>query len=517
MTSQRSRAPGWALLPLLILGASLNTQAQTVDADEFAYIARPGDTLIGLGKRLLRDPQRWPEVQQRNHIGNEYRIKPGSTIRIPYSWLKVSAETASVTKVAGAVTRGGQPVAAGQSLDQGSQVETGPDGSVAIDLADGSQIVLHKSSSLRLSEMQRVDGVPNAHDIQVQLPAGHAETHVKPHRDVGRFEIVTPTAALAVRGTIFRASSSDAGTVTTETLEGVVAVSASGQTVSTEADFGTRVDKGAPPLKPMPLLPAPELSAVPGTNVRPQVHLEFPAIAGAKSYHLQVSDDPQFQTLVADVRSDQPSFDLPSPADGAYWVRARGIDSLDLEGHDAVQPFSQQLAPEPPKPPPPTPQLVKVTRHDLHFEWSADPSQQYRVQIARDPHFRRILTDQTLSDGNLVWHRPWPGRYYIRVAALPATAPPPPTNSPAASANVTTAPANSPPASANVTTAPATGATASANVTTAPATGATASTSGTPPATNGATMPAEGTAFDVPVPLWMRIAVPIVVLTPLLL
>jgi hypothetical protein len=451
MTARRSRAPGWALLPLLILGAALNTQAQTADADEFAYIARPGDTLIGLGKRLLRDPQRWPEVQQRNHIGNEYRIKPGSTIRIPYGWLKVSAETASVTRVAGAVTRAGQPVTAGQTLEQGSQVETGPDGSVAIDLADGSQIVLHKSSSLRLSEMQRVDGVPNAHEIQVQLPAGHAETHVKPHRDVGRFEIVTPTAALAVRGTIFRASASDAGTVTTETLEGVVAVSASGQTVSTEADFGTRVEKGAPPLKPVPLLPAPELSAVPGSNVRPQLHLEFPGIAGAESYHLQMSDDPQFQTLTADVRSDQPSFDLPAPADGAYWLRARAIDALELEGHDAVQPFTQQLAPEAPKPPPPTPQLVKVTRHDLHFEWPAEPGQLYRVQIARDPQFRRLLTDQTQSNGSLTWRRPWPGRYYIRVSP------------------------------------------------------------------GGDSLPGEGIPFDVPVPLWMRIAAPIVVLTPLLL
>ncbi len=167
---------------------------------------------------------------------------------------------------------------------------------------------------------------------------------------------------------------------------------------------------------------------MPGTNVRPQLHLEFPAVTGAKSYHLQVSDDPQFQTLVADVRSDQPSFDLPAPADGAYWVRARAIDSLEIEGHDAVQSFAQQLAPEPPKPPPPSPHLVKVTRHDLHFEWSAEPGQQYRVQIARDAKFRRILTDQTLSDGNLTWHRPWPGRYYIRVAALPAAETPAPTN-----------------------------------------------------------------------------------------
>ncbi len=57
---------------------------------------------------------------------------------------------ASVAKVAGTVTSAGQPVTAGQRLSQGSLVETGADGSVAIDLADGSRIVLHKSSSLRL-------------------------------------------------------------------------------------------------------------------------------------------------------------------------------------------------------------------------------------------------------------------------------------------------------------------------------------------------------------------------------
>jgi hypothetical protein len=514
--------------------------------------------LIGLGRRLLREPQRWPEVQRRNHIGNEYRIKPGSTIRIPYGWLKVSAETASVTKVAGGVTRSGQPVTAGQSLDQGSQVETGPDGSVAIDLADGSQIVLHKSSSLRLSEMQRVDGVPNAHDIQLQLPAGHAETHVKPHRDVGRFEIVTPTAALAVRGTLFRASALTEGAITTETLEGVVAVSASGQTVTTEADFGTRVERGAPPLKPVPLLPAPELSAVPGTNVRPQLHLEFPVVTGAKFYHLQVSDDPQFQTLVADVRSDQPSFDLPAPADGAYWVRARAIDSLEIEGHDAVRSFAQQLAPEPPKPPP-SPHLVKVTRHDLHFEWSAEPGQQYRVQIARDAKFRRILTDQTLSAGNLAWRRPWPGRYYIRVAALPAEQTPAPTNGTSASASGTSVSASGASASASGTSASASGTSvsaggtsasasgtsvsaggtsvsgsgtsvsgsgtsvsasgtsASANGASASASGASMSGSGASASAGGISMPAEGTPFDVPVPLWIRIAGPIVILTPLLL
>lgn len=89
--------------------------------------------------------------------------------------------------------------------------------------------------------------------------------------------------------------------------------------------------------------------------------------------------------------------------------------------------------------------------HDLHFEWPAEPGQLYRVQIARDPQFRRLLTDQTQSNGSLTWRRPWPGRYYIRVSP------------------------------------------------------------------GGDSLPGEGIPFDVPVPLWMRIAAPIVVLTPLLL
>jgi hypothetical protein len=102
------------------------------------------------------------------------------------------------------------------------------------------------------------------------------------------------------------------------------------------------------------------------------------------------------------------------------------------------------LIPEPPPPPPPKPQLVAIHRHDLQFEWNSEPDQQYRVQIARDAKFQRILSDQTVSDGKLTWHRPWPGTYYIRVNQ------------------------------------------------------------------------AEAIPFTVPVPLWMRIAAPIVILTPLL-
>jgi hypothetical protein len=260
-------------------------------------------------------------------------------------------------------------------------------------------------------------------------------------------------------------------------------VSASGATVETKADFGTRVDRGAPPLKPVPLLPAPELSGVQETNGQRELHLAFAPVEGAKAYHVQISDDPEFRTFVADVRTEQPTVELASPPDGAYWLRVRGIDSLGLEGHDAVKAITQQLIPEPPPPPPPRPQLVAIHRHDLQFEWNTEPGQQYRVQIARDAKFQHILTDQTQSEGKLTWHRPWPGTYYIRVNQLPLQARSP--QGPAFDGAPQRSSSNGVPSSL--------------------------------PANGEPQLPAEATPFTVPVPLWMRITAPVLILAPLLL
>ena len=72
--------------------------------DDFLYATHSADTLIGLGHRLLLDPKRWHELQSRNRIANTRRLALGSIIRIPYSWLKMSAGTATASAVGGGVT-----------------------------------------------------------------------------------------------------------------------------------------------------------------------------------------------------------------------------------------------------------------------------------------------------------------------------------------------------------------------------------------------------------------------------
>ena len=166
----------FATLALILPGFSW---AQSADPEgEFIYHARLHDTLIGLSRRLLREPRRWPEVQARNNIADPRRIPLGDSIRIPYAWLRLSADTATVVAVRGEVREGGRDVSVSQTLPEGSKLETGPDGSVALLLADGSEVTLQKLSVLSLEGMRRVTGLETAHDTRFKLESGRLQTRV---------------------------------------------------------------------------------------------------------------------------------------------------------------------------------------------------------------------------------------------------------------------------------------------------------------------------------------------------
>ena len=277
-------------------GAPPSAPASAIASQEnFLYTTHSADTLIGLGHRLLLDPKRWHELQSRNRIANTRRLALGSIIWIPYSWLKMSAERATASAVGGVVTRNGEPLTAGGIVPQGSVVKTGTDGSVTINLADGSIVTLQKSSEVRFARMEKVHSVDAAHDILLKLESGRMDSAIKPHHDVGRFEIATPVALSAVRGTHFRTGFvPEDSQATTETLEGSVGVRGSVAAVIVPSGFGTRVDKDAAPLLPVPLLPPPDLAAVPATNSTTTMLVNFQAVAGAQECRAQLSEDRRF-------------------------------------------------------------------------------------------------------------------------------------------------------------------------------------------------------------------------------
>lgn len=400
-------------------------QAAAADAQpeaEFVYRFRPRDTLIGVSRRLLLQPQRWPELQRRNRIGNPLNIPPDTPLRIPYSWLKLRPDTAQVQSVSGTVTRGGARIAAGEILPEGTVLETGADGAVTIAFADGSVATLQKNSVLKLERLQQVEGIDEGHSARLQLDSGRIETVVQPRRDVGRFEIVTPVAVSAVRGTRFRTGfDPGGGAARTETTEGTVSVAAQRDTVAVPAGFGTRVDPGGAVLPPVVLLAAPDLAAVPQINTQPALQVRLPPVVGAVSYRVQLASDADFHALSVDAESADPEISIAALPDGDHWLRARAVDVNGIEGADAVRQISQRLLPAAPALTTPV-AGARVIGTTGTFQWTAVPgAARYRAQLARDAQFAELVADREVTGttqldvGNLP-----AGRYFWRVASLDA-------------------------------------------------------------------------------------------------
>jgi len=402
-----------------------------------AYAAVPRDTLIGIGRRLLLEPKRWPDVQRLNHIANPRRIPRGSILRLPYAWLRMSDDAATVANASGKVRYANAPLTVGQRLAPGAVIETGEDGSATLDLADGSVVTLQSSSSLVLERMAHVQGLASAYDIRLRLHTGRLESAVKPHRDVGRFEIATPIAVSAVRGTHFRNGfAAQEASATTETLDGSVDVASEaaspgggaaaaepprGETVPVGAGYGTRVLPGSAPLAPVPLLPPPDLAGAPASNATPSLRLAWTRIAGANAYRVQLASDAEFHAIYADATTTEPTVVFAELPDAPYWLRARGIDPAGIEGRDAVRTIIQHRLP-------PVPTALVTERRPagpgagVSLSWAnAGAGLQYHLQIAADAGFTQGLLEQSpLNDAYAAVSGLEPGAYVWRVAAVNA-------------------------------------------------------------------------------------------------
>jgi len=141
------------LLGVLLIVSTLLPQLGAA-TDELAYTVRSGDTLIGISRQYLIDPQRWSELKRLNRIRNDRRLMPGSTLRIPLDWLRQTRAQVTVLEVAGEVKVDGRTPRAGDKLTEGARIETGKQGAVALELTDGSSVNVQPETSVRLERLR---------------------------------------------------------------------------------------------------------------------------------------------------------------------------------------------------------------------------------------------------------------------------------------------------------------------------------------------------------------------------
>ena len=352
---------------VLLFFCSLLLLAPDVHSQEWIYTVRPGENPWSISKKYLEDMRYWPRLQTLNKIDRPNQIPPGRRLRIPFAWIKPELRPVPVRvlDVRGTTQldsiHHSNPLQAGMPLQAGDIIRTGPEGNALLEFADGSRLLVQANSNFEIDTV-RVYERGGTVDTDLRLRQGRLETQVTPRRDRGaRYQIRTPSAVSVVRGTSYRLGT-DADQVTrAEVLTGALAVSSDGKTATVPERFGTLSKTSGGPLAPVELLPAPDLSGLPGTMDK--LEFSWPSLDGAVAYRVQLlgnpgkrykllvfnkgelvhteqSSEPEFQALLVDNTLDSTHFQGPKLPNNNYLLRIRGIDEQGLEGLNKDHDFS---------------------------------------------------------------------------------------------------------------------------------------------------------------------------------
>jgi hypothetical protein len=350
------------------------------------HITSKGDTLIGLGKRYLVNPQAWPELAKANALRNPNQIPTGTTVRIPLRLMQTEAVPATLVHVQGQAQSAGAALQAGQAVAEGSELNTGADGHVTVRLVDGTLLRLRPASKLLVQQSRRLRDAGGTL-TGTRLEQGRVEIEAAPAA-AGRpgFRIDTPQGVLGVRGTEFRVTADAAdGATRGEVLGGAVVFEGrqGGATERVSAGFGTVIAANGQVAAPVRLLGAPTLAGLPSLQERLLMRFALPPLPGAAAYRAQISADASFDRVLADLTSATPELRFAELPDGDYVLRVRAVDARGLEGQDADHPFRLKARPEAPLPAAPVPRAV-IFGAKADLAWAANAqAQRYRMRLVR--------------------------------------------------------------------------------------------------------------------------------------
>jgi len=373
-------------------------------AEEWIYTTRPNDTLWDISKKYLKNVSYWERLQTHNTVDIAKHLSPGTKLRIPLEWLKIEAAPAIVVSVTGNVSLKTSDNASTKSLTSkqtvsiGDRVTTGDNGSALIQFADGSNLLVQKNSQVIFNTLSAY-GETGMVDTQLRLQKGRVETAVKPLRgSFSRYEITTPAAVAAVRGTKFRVAYTNKNEImASEVVKGNISVEAEGIVQSLNKGFGSITEKGKAPQPPVQLLNKPDLTALPAKIRRLPFIFQWPSLNDAGQYRIQISPAQHAESLSIEALNDSAEYSLNTLEDGQYILRVRGLDKNDLEGFNAEHLFSIDtnfpivtLINPVNKP--------ELTNELLAFEWTQEQGAvTYHLQVATDTEFKNIVHDEVTN------------------------------------------------------------------------------------------------------------------------
>ena len=320
------------------------------DLSVWRYRVRPGDNLSTLAQNHLQAPYQWAHVVRFNKLSQAPRILIGQELKIPLAWLKRSPAPASLIHVSGHVQMAStdgiwQFAPAGANLSIGQMLRVGPDSSARIQFADASVLLIQPNTTIVLDTLSVY---ANGHmaDTTLRLQSGRVEIRANPHHNTGQqFEVITPAAVAAVRGTHFMVLSESNRTIE-QTYEGQVIVQSRLAKVLVPKGYGSTVDLGALPTAP---------SLIQAMTVTPDFQTKFVELPivfswsassenGKSQWVMQLGHDPEVGDVFREQVSPQLQANWGALRNGSYYLRFWQLDANGIPSLPKLHPFEVAIA-----------------------------------------------------------------------------------------------------------------------------------------------------------------------------
>lgn len=412
------------LMTLLLMASVVG--AVTVEEEHLVEIrVSAQNTLIGLCQKYLIQPEKWKRVAALNRLADPNRLNPGQKLVIPAALLKGVPMEGTVTFLKGDVLTQlpgsplWRPLQLQERVQEGALLKTGRDGTLEVLFEDGSSILLREHSLLKVAASKK----GALHFLRIlRLEGGRVISRIKAATGKdSRFEIETPSALAAARGTHYRVAVDEQQTTRAELLESSIAVSAMGATVALKEGEGTVTRLNEPPAPPVRLLGPPLARDLPSVYGDRSNSIHFSSVENAAQYRISLALDREGTNIVRTslIKPDEP-FVFEGLADGSYYLFAGSIGPEGLEGAPS-QPLEIKVRRKPLPPEIVIPQdKTALPEMPMKIQWQQILGvSAYQLQIATTPDFGGTLLESGDVEKTVFTTKELvEGTYYLRIRSL---------------------------------------------------------------------------------------------------
>lgn len=401
-----------------------NGSANHYQEGEWRYVMRPSDSIWSIASDYLNDNQTWIDLVRYNHIKDPAKIPPGMTLAIPFPWLRIQPAPAVAVSVSGEALMKDSQSSEWRSLSNRQYLHVGDTiktlkGSVLVRFADGSVLRLENDTTLIFNRLSQF-GKSGMTDTGLRLEKGRVSTKVEPLRENGsRYEISTPSAVAAVRGTEFRVEVNNSGS-SLEVTDGKVSFTSSEGSVLVTEGHGAQAGLSGKLSLPISLPAQPTIKLLPSEVHQFPIQLAWNPVKDATAYQYQLFEgNPSDGKQVHQQTVFTPEVMINHLDNGIYSVTLRAVNQAGLQGVDDVQTLRVQLTAEPAA-------LISPAHGEVIqdsqpvFRWAPkNPQHQAKLQVDTNDQFTHPLIDSPWlynSQQNLDIILE-PGHYYWRVVS----------------------------------------------------------------------------------------------------